>query len=84
MRAISQALHSLAFRATLHSTMEHRRAIMINAASGRPVDPLWQPYLAIDELPLANERMARNGLTFVWQWIPMSQSLSGSAVLSST
>lgn len=64
--------------------MERRRAIMIDTASGEPVDPAWQPTLAFDELPRANALMARNGLRFVWQWVPMALHLDGSAVLSSS
>lgn len=64
--------------------MERRRAIMINTATGEPIDPTWQPTLAIEELPQANALMARNRLQFLWRWVPITQEIQGSAVLASS
>jgi hypothetical protein len=63
--------------------MERRRAIMIDTATGEPIDPNWQPMLAIEELPEANALMARNNLRFFWRWIPATQDIQGSVVLAS-
>lgn len=62
--------------------MERRRALMIDTATGLPIDPTWRPMLAVEELPEANALMARNGLHFAWRWEPVTQGLSGAAVLS--
>lgn len=62
--------------------MERRRAVMIDTRTGEPVDPTWLPMLAVDELPEANALMARNRLHFIWQWVPITQQLTGAAVLS--
>lgn len=61
-----------------------RRAVMINTVNGQPVDPSWLPTLALDELPRANALMARNQLSFVWQWVPSTFELQGSVVLTSS
>ena len=56
---------------------------MINTVTGEPIDPSWQPMLAIEELPEANALMARNRLHFLWRWIPLTQEIQGSADLAS-
>lgn len=55
---------------------------MIDTTTGQPIDPTWRPMLAIEELPQANALMARNGLRFTWRWEPLTQGISGTAVLS--
>lgn len=63
--------------------MERRRAVMIDTRTGEPVDPDWQPMLAIDELEPANERMAGNPRChWIFRWVPTTQPITGAAVLT--
>lgn len=64
--------------------MERRRAVMVNTTTGEPIDPTWRPMLAVEELPQANALMARNRLQFIWRWVPITQGLEGSVVLTSS
>jgi hypothetical protein len=62
--------------------MERRRAVMIDTRTGQPLDPMWRPMLALDELGPANALMQKNQLTYRWQWAPATRQLSGVAQLS--
>lgn len=61
--------------------MTHRRAQMVDTTTGAPIDPTWQPMLALNELEPANALMRKNNLHYTWRWIPQTASLTGTALL---
>lgn len=61
--------------------MTRRRAQMISIVTGEPIDPQWQPLLALEELEPANALMAKNQLDYTWRWIPQTICLNGTATL---
>lgn len=61
--------------------MTRRRAQMISIVTGEPIDPQWQPLLALEELEPANALMAKNQLDYIWRWIPQTIALDGTATL---
>lgn len=82
MRTVAYSSEPPSVKGRKDSPMEHRKALMIDLQTGRPIDPSWTPTLRLEELALANERMANNRLHYRWQWIPGHADLAGTALLN--
>ncbi|MEN9862078.1 MAG: hypothetical protein RLZZ515_2560 [Cyanobacteriota bacterium] len=61
--------------------MTHRRAQMVSALTGQPLDPHWQPCLELEELETANTLLQQRHLTYHWRWLPQTLDLRGAAEL---
>jgi hypothetical protein len=61
--------------------MQRRRALLVDTATGHPLDARWQPLLTDDELQQANSRLASTHLHYTWLALPRLTLLSGRADL---
>lgn len=64
--------------------MQRRRALLVDIATGQPLDATWQPLLADAELREANARLAATHFHYTWLALPRLTLLAGRADLAVT